>query len=161
MKKILVLFMGGSLLLKWLREQDKLGYLENLTEIETFISELLTGLDTEVEFKTVCLKESTDLNADDFMNMVETIKASSANEILIVHGLSKAERSAQLIAEELPTFTKTIAFVGGTAPFCIKNSTAPAALGVAVSYLINESNRGGIFICKDCQVTRYNIKQKS
>jgi L-asparaginase/Glu-tRNA(Gln) amidotransferase subunit D len=144
-----VIFMGGSLLLTWQTGSDKLGY-SSTTEIQNYFIQLLG--EENVEFKTVCLKESTELDDKDMSEMLDAINNSSTTEIIIIHGSLTAKKSASFIKNP----TKTIVFVGGTAPFCIKNSAAPANIGAALAFLAQNPGSNKIFICKgNAEVMEY------
>jgi len=64
--------------------------------------------EVEVEFTTVCMKDSRELNDQDRQNLLKTIEESKASKIIITHGTYTMPDSARFLKANLKRNDQTI-----------------------------------------------------
>ncbi len=70
----------------------------------------------DCDMSRVCQFDSLDINDDIRAEILKTVEESKANKIVIIHGTSTMELSAQYLASHLPHTEKTIILTGAMIP---------------------------------------------
>ena len=97
----------------------------------------------QYEIKNIIHKDSLDMQTSDRQEMVELIKNSSSEKILIIHGTDTMDKTAEFLEKYIND--KTILLTGAMVPCSIDSVEANANLSMALGYLLN-CTKNGIFI---------------
>src|SRR3989344_6877241 len=139
---ILVILTGGRIDSIWDGGVDEI-----IVSKHSVIPEYLEKLKIEgLEYKEVCMKDSRALTSADRGQIVELIKQSSVDKILITHGTHTWEDTVDYLKKHLGTIDKTIVLTGSSIP--LKDfafSDAPFNLGYALAKV--EELPAGIYFC--------------
>jgi L-asparaginase len=93
-------------------------------------------LHEEVEFTTICLKDSREITKDDLTNLLKLIKESSHKKFIVTHGTYTMPDSARFLEANLGEHDKTIVFTGSMIPLTgFLPSDAPFNLGYSLAVL--------------------------
>jgi len=95
------------------------------------------------EIRNIIHKDSLEMQTSDRKEMVELIKNSSQDKILIIHGTDTMDKTAEFLEEHVSD--KTILLTGAMVPFSIDSVEANANLSMTIGYLLN-SCQNGIYI---------------
>ncbi|MFA6089758.1 MAG: asparaginase domain-containing protein [Candidatus Woesearchaeota archaeon] len=139
-QKILVLIMGGTI--------DS--YFDPITEavlvnqksiIENYFDSL--NLHIKFEFKTICMKDSRQINDEDRKNLLNHIKGSKNQKILITHGTYTMTDTAKFLEKYIKnTDNKTVILTGSMKPLKgFYDGDAAFNLGFAMATIL-ESKEG-------------------
>ena len=95
------------------------------------------------KIKNIIHKDSLEMQTSDREEMVELIKNSLEEKILIIHGTDTMDKTAEFLEKHISD--KTILLTGAMVPFSIDSVEANANLSMSLGYLLN-STKNGIFI---------------
>jgi L-asparaginase len=95
------------------------------------------------EIKNIVHKDSLDMLDTDRKEIVELIKNSSQEKILIIHGTDTMDKTAEFLEKHVSD--KTILLTGAMVPYSIDSVEANANLSMSIGYLL-QSTKNGIFI---------------
>ena len=111
--------------------------------IPSFIRSL--KLYQEVEFTTVCMKDSRDMKREDLENVLKTAEESPHNRIIITHGTYAMPDSARFLKANLKRDDKTIVLTASAIPIQgFSPSDGPFNLGYAIAKL--EDLEPGVYV---------------
>jgi len=148
---ILVILTGGRIDSIWDGGVDEI-----IVSKHSVIPEYLEKLKIEgLEYKEVCMKDSRALTSADRGQIVELIKQSSVDKILITHGTHTWEDTVDYLKKHLGTIDKTIVLTGSSIP--LKDfafSDAPFNLGYALAKV--EELPAGIYFCVNKKICSAN-----
>jgi L-asparaginase len=101
--------------------------------------------DVKIEFTTICMKDSREIDDQDRQKLLKTIEESNASKILITHGTYTMPDSARFIKANLKRNDQAIIFTASMIPLDGFNlSDAPFNLGFAYAKLIEL--KAGIYV---------------
>ena len=136
MKKILILSTGGTFNKHY---STKSGGIAIDTEAST-LKELAVKWKTDLEISTIIGKDSLDMDDADRMLLLETIRQSAYEDIIVIHGTDTMDLSAQVIEDaKVP---KRIIFTGAMIPYRVDKVEATANVAMAYGYLQAEVDNG-------------------
>ena len=124
---------------------------------------ILSRGQVDFEYESLCLfrKDSTELTAEDRIQLKKKIEESSFNRIVITHGSDTMIETAQFVAERCQ---KTIVFTAAFLPEAFRDSDADFNLGMAVAVVqVNEPGvyivmNGQVFVPSNCKKNEENGK---
>ena len=117
------------------------------------IPRFVKGLNLPHKFKftEVCMKDSRAMNQTDLKNVLNTIKRSTAQKIIVTHGTYTMADTARFIAHHLPSSKKTIILTGSMIPLDGFNfSDAGFNLGFALAEVLHQS--AGVYVAMNGQL---------
>ena len=111
---------------------------------ETHIPELLKRsrslLDAKV--RTIMLIDSLEITKSDQEIMLKACEDTEEDKIVITHGTSNMEKTAQFLGEKIKN--KTIVLTGAMVPYTLRNSDALFNMGTALAFVQTLPN--GVYI---------------
>jgi len=154
MKKILFISTGGTFNKHYSPET---GAIAIDTQAST-LKELAEKWRTTFEIVTVIDKDSLEMNDRDRQTLLETVKASDAQEIIVIHGTDTMDLSAEVIAQaRLP---KRIVLTGAMIPYRVDKVEATANVAMAVGYLQADVDEG-VYISMNGVIGKYQKVKKN
>lgn len=115
------------------KEHDPIS--ESFVFNETHVPELLKRsrslLDTKV--RTVMLIDSLEITEGDQSVILKACEDSEEDKIVITHGTSNMEKTAQFLGEKIKN--KTIVLTGAMVPYAFTNSDAMFNMGAALAFV--------------------------
>uniref|UniRef100_A0A7S2EFV4 L-asparaginase N-terminal domain-containing protein n=1 Tax=Trieres chinensis TaxID=1514140 RepID=A0A7S2EFV4_TRICV len=96
--------------------------------------------------KSVCRKDSTEIEDDDRIALVEEISNSLAQQVVVTHGTDTMIETARFVLRSGCAYDKKIAFTGAMKPERFKDSDADFNLGAAVA-VTSICSKGSVIIC--------------
>ncbi|MGB5794069.1 asparaginase domain-containing protein [Poseidonibacter sp.] len=94
----------------------------------------------EIEVKNVVSKDSLDMNDDDRNIIVQSIKDSQSENIIIIHGTDTVDLTAAFIEENIND--KKIVFTGAMVPMSIDEVEATMNFSLALGFLSADVQNG-------------------
>lgn len=94
----------------------------------------------EIEVKNVVSKDSLDMNDDDRNIIVQSIKDSQSENIIIIHGTDTVDLTAAFIEENINN--KKIVFTGAMVPMSIDEVEATMNFSLALGFLSADIQNG-------------------
>jgi L-asparaginase len=121
---------------------------------EPAVNRILVKLDPSFEYNvvTACQKDSLELNDQDRKLILESVKSSDSNKIIITHGTDTMIETAEYLANKVTD--KTLVITGAMRPERFSNSEADINLGSAIATCNIASP--GIYISMHGIVKEYN-----
>ncbi len=111
--------------------------------IPSFIKSL--KLYHEVEFTTVCMKDSRDMKHEDLENVLKTIEESPYNKIIVTHGTYTMPDTARFLKANLKRDDQTVVLTASAIPITgFSPSDGPFSLGYATAKL--EELKPGVYV---------------
>lgn len=105
----------------------------------------------ETEFTQLCMKDSRDLTSHDLNELVEAIKKSPFQKIIITHGTYTMPDTARFLKTNLKKINKAIILTGSMIPLSgFVPSDAPFNIGYSIAKIL-EMNRG-IKVCMNGKI---------
>ncbi len=83
--------------------------------IPNYLSDIIKAC-TDLTFNSICQIDSLDMTDNMRSNILHAVKQTAAKNILITHGTSTMEDTAQYLAQNLPDNDKTIVLTGAMIP---------------------------------------------
>lgn len=154
MKKFLILFLGGNMTLVWNKEAQKMAYpgidtpeavdhpVKNLIQTSYLLGESVA------EYKVICFKDSSEYTPEDRAHLLDAIRQSEANHVIVVHGADTIqETAAYLKGGDLEE--KIIALVSSDTPACItdRNENNDDESFVNLQAVIEDPEVNGVYTC--------------
>lgn len=103
---------GGTIDFHYERRYDSI-----VPNKKSVIPEFIKTLDyVNADFTEMFIKDSRQMNAADFRNILKTIEKSPYSKIIVTTGTFKIDKLAQFIETNIKNSTKTIVFTGSTTP---------------------------------------------
>ena len=149
MKKILIISTSGTFNKVYNPISGNLDIDKNSIAIENIAKNWLTNFN----IINIIGKDSLDMNDNDRKKIVQIIKNSSYNKIVIVHGTDTMDKTARYLHHNI--LDKTIVLTGAMVPFSINPIEATANLASALGYIKN-LNQNGIFIVMNGAMDSHN-----
>ncbi len=104
------------------------------------LQELAQKWRTDFEVETLIGKDSLDMTDQDREALLEAVRKSPAQEIIVIHGTDTMDLSAKILAQaELP---KRIVLTGAMTPYRVDKVEATANVAMAYGYLQAEGTNG-------------------
>ncbi len=101
---------------------------------------------SKTSFETLCMLDSSDITDEHRHQMVQGIKATSAENVIITHGTNTMTQTAEYLKEALVDEGKTIVLTGSMIPLKeFVMSDAGFNLGYALAQA--QSLLAGVYIC--------------
>ena len=149
MKKILIIDTGGTFNKVYNPLTGSLDIEKSGEAIDTIAKNWL------VEFEVINIigKDSLDMIESDREEILQTIKKSTFNSVIIIHGTDTIDKTAKYLAKA--KLGKEIILTGAMVPFSINPIEATANLALAYGY-IERLDREGVYIALNGSVNRYN-----
>lgn len=127
--KIRIFVTGGT----FDKEHDPIS--ESLVFKETHIPELLQRSRSllDISVRTIMLIDSLDITKGDQEIILKVCQDAKENNIVITHGTSNMEKTAQFLGERIKD--KTIVLTGAMVPYVFLNTDALFNMGVALGFV--------------------------
>lgn len=106
----------------------------------------------EFEIQNIISKDSLDMNDDDRKIIVEYIKNSNNENIIVIHGTDTMDLTALYLDENIKN--KNIVLVGSMLPFSIEKVEATLNIAQAIGFL-NARISNGVYISMHGSVKNY------
>jgi L-asparaginase len=105
----------------------------------------------ECEFTEVCMKDSRDLTQEDRATLLETVKNSQSNRIIISHGTYTLPDTARYLKNNFQNTDKVIIFVCSMIPLV---GFTPTDAGFNLGYAVAKSQElpVGIYVCMNGRI---------
>lgn len=126
----------------------------------------------DIETEKVVMIDSLDMKNEHREKILDAIKNTQNDKIIVTHGTDTMIDTAQYLQEHIGAHQKTIIFVGSMIPLeGFYHSDAPFNLGYAIAQVQNQKD--GIYICmnarcftpdeviKNREIGRFNLKDAS
>jgi len=153
MKKTLIISTGGTFNKYYHPTQGQLFIDEKASAIKEIAKKSLCNFD----FETIIGKDSLDMDNSDRIVLLEAIKNSDIDDIIVIHGTDTMDKSAEFIAKY--NLKKRVVFTGAMVPYSIEPVEATANLMLAYGYLQAE-DKIGVYIAMNGLVGLYMSIQK-
>jgi len=113
--------------------------------VRDYITEIIRP-HRNITSERVCLKDSMDLTDDDRKNITAAISNASVKHILVIHGTSTMEVTAEYLKEQLGPIDKTIVITGAMIPL---KEFAMSDAGFNLGYALAQAQalEPGIYVC--------------
>lgn len=129
MKKILFISTGGTFNKHY---NEETGAISIDTEANT-LKELAQKWRTEFEVKNIIGKDSLDMNESDRKLLLKTIKSSTSDSIIVIHGTDTMDLSTKIIDDA--KLDKKVIFTGAMVPYRVDKVEATANVSMAYGFL--------------------------
>jgi len=96
------------------------------------VESILESLVIDISLQGVIYKDSLEMNPQDRTLLGQTIAASDAQTVIVIHGTDTMDLSAEYI--DTLALDKTVVFTGAMVPFGIDPIEATANLSMAIGY---------------------------
>jgi len=107
--------------------------------------------DWELSFVEICMKDSREINQEDRQRLIDEIKKSSNENILITHGTYTMPDTARFLKANLGENAKKIILTGAMIPLT-GFSPSDASFNLGYSLASFKSATPGIYVCMNGQV---------
>ena len=147
MSKIHFIITGGTIDSVWSGAKDT-AVVSKHSIIPEYFEKLQRNLkfNDEFEFTEVCMKDSREITDEDRANIIEAIKKTNSNRIIITHGTYTMPITARYLKEHISIDDKTIILTGSMVPIeGFDYSDAPFNLGYAYAEVLKREP--GIYVC--------------
>ena len=153
--KITVLNTGGTFNKRY---NPILGQLEVPTDNIALDKIVKSCFNVEFEIKNIVSKDSLDFTQEDREIILENIKNSSSDKIIIIHGTDTVDLTAKFIEDKIQG--KKIVFTGAMVPMSIDEVEATMNFSQAIGFL-NARIENGIYLSMHGAVVSYKILLKN
>ena len=140
MKNILIVNTGGTFNKRYNPLKGELEVPKDSIALENILKYFYN---LKYEIKNIIHKDSLDMLDCDREILVDTIKNSKQDKILIIHGTDTMDKTAEFLEKNITA--KTLLITGAMVPFSIDSVEANANFSMALGYLLN-ANKKGVFI---------------
>ncbi len=121
------------------------------------VESILESLVIDISLQGVIYKDSLEMDAQDRTFLGQTIAASDAQTVIVIHGTDTMDLSAEYI--DMLALDKTVVFTGAMVPFSIDSIEATANLSMAIGYAHNAGK--GVYIVMQGVCGEYNTVRKN
>jgi len=139
MKKILIISTGGTFNKHYSPETGEIAIDTDASTLE----EIASKWRCTFEIINIIGKDSLYINDQDRESLLETIKKSKIDDIIIIHGTDTMDLSAKIIADA--SLSKRIILTGAMIPYRVDKVEATANVAMAIGYL-QASISDGVYI---------------
>ena len=153
--KITVLNTGGTFNKRY---NPILGQLEVPTDNIALDKIVKSCFNVEFEIKNIVSKDSLDFTQEDRETILENIKNSASDKIIIIHGTDTVDLTAKFIEDKIQG--KKIVFTGAMVPMSIDEVEATMNFSQAIGFL-NARIENGIYLSMHGAVVSYKILLKN
>ena len=129
MKKVLLLSTGGTFNKHYSEESGAI----TIDTLASTLKELAKKWRTTFTVETIIGKDSLDMDDADRALLLEYIRQSSAEDIIVIHGTDTMDLSAEVIAAA--HLSKRVVFTGAMIPYRVDKVEATANVAMAYRYL--------------------------
>jgi L-asparaginase len=142
---ILIISTGGTFNKKYNKKTGNLDMNNKLNDISNLLTK---SFKTTFNIKTIINKDSLNIDDTDRTLLLETIKKSKEDKIIIIHGTDTMELSCNYISKHYSTInnSKKIIFTGSMTPYSISKGESIANIAMAIGFLNNPYVKDNIFI---------------
>ncbi len=155
MKKILIINTGGT----FNKVYNPITGNLDVEPTGEAIKAIAKGALTKFKIKNIIGKDSLDMTDKDREIIVQAIKKTKREHIIIVHGTDTMDKTAQYIEKE--EIDKKIILTGAMVPYSVNPIESAFNLGAAFGYLQN-IQKGGVYISMNGIIKDYKrvVKNK-
>lgn len=137
MKSIFILNTGGT----FNKRYDAIKGTLNVPEDNKSIKQIIQSFhNLKISVKNIINKDSLDFSNEDRALLLEEVKNSKIENIIIIHGTDTMDKSAYVLKEA--KIAKKVVFTGSMVPFCIDKVEATANLALAVGFFSAKIQNG-------------------
>lgn len=148
-EKIHIIFTGGTIDSYYEVTKDTV-VPNKETTVPAFLDSL-KSYNTDLEYTTVCMKDSREITDEDRNQIIKTIEESQNDKILITHGTYTMPDTARFIKANLKRNDQVIVLTGSMVPLMgFSPSDAPYNLGYSIAKLQDLEN--GVYVCINSHV---------
>lgn len=156
MEKIHFIITGGTIDSHWDPIKDT-AVANERSILPDFVLRL--NLPFQIDFTTVCMKDSREITDNDRMQMVRTIEASNSTTFLITHGTYTMAETARYIKAHLKRQDCTVLLTGSFVPLTdIIRSDGGFNMGFAIAQL--QHLDPGVYLAMNAQVFEADQAEK-
>ena len=156
MEKIHFIITGGTIDSHWDPIKDT-AVANERSIMPNFVLRL--NLPFQLDFTTVCMKDSREINDEDRMQIVRTIEASNSATFLITHGTYTMAETARFIKGHLKRKDCTVLITGSFVPLTdIIRSDGGFNMGFAIAQLQHLGH--GVYLAMNAQVFEADQAEK-
>ena len=152
--KITVLNTGGTFNKRY---NPILGQLEVPTDNIALDKIVKSCFNVEFEIKNIVSKDSLDFTQEDRKTILENIKNSASDKIIIIHGTDTVDLTAKFIEDKI--HGKKIVFTGAMVPMSIDEVEATMNFSQAIGFL-NAPIENGIYLSMHGSVIEHSKLKK-
>ena len=152
--KITVLNTGGTFNKRY---NPILGQLEVPTDNIALDKIVKSCFNVEFEIKNIVSKDSLDFTQEDRKTILENIKNSASDKIIIIHGTDTVDLTAKFIEDKIQG--KKIVFTGAMVPMSIDEVEATMNFSQAIGFL-NAPIENGIYLSMHGSVIEHSKLKK-
>ena len=152
--KITVLNTGGTFNKRY---NPILGQLEVPTDNIALDKIVKSCFNVEFEIKNIVSKDSLDFTQEDRETILENIKNSASDKIIIIHGTDTVDLTAKFIEDKIQD--KKIVFTGAMVPMSIDEVEATMNFSQAIGFL-NAPIENGIYLSMHGSVIEHSKLKK-
>lgn len=152
--KITVLNTGGTFNKRY---NPILGQLEVPTDNIALDKIVKSCFNVEFEIKNIVSKDSLDFTQEDRETILENIKNSASDKIIIIHGTDTVDLTAKFIEDKI--HGKKIVFTGAMVPMSIDEVEATMNFSQAIGFL-NAPIENGIYLSMHGSVIEHSKLKK-
>ena len=155
MKKILIINTGGT----FNKVYNPLTGNLDIEPTGEAIEDIAKNALTQFKIKNIIGKDSLDMSDEDREIIVETIRRTKREYIIIVHGTDTMDKTAEYIAKQ--KIEKKIILTGAMVPYSVNPIESTFNLASSFGYLQN-TKKGGVYISMNGIVEDYKrvVKNK-
>jgi L-asparaginase len=153
MKKILIISTGGTFNKVYNRKNGNLEIDKHSHALDEIASKWLI----DFEIYNIIGKDSLDMNDQDRALLLETIKQSNYNHIIIIHGTDTIDITAEYLAKK--ELNKSIVLTGAMVPYSIDSVEATANFASAYGYIQTVEN--GVYIAMNGIINSHTKVKKN
>ena len=140
MKDVLIINTGGTFNKRYNPLKGELEVPKDSIALENVLKYFYN---LKYEIKNIIHKDSLDMQESDRKEILELIKNSSSEKILIIHGTDTMDKTAEFLEKYIGD--KTILLTGAMVPYSIDSVEANANLSMSIGYLLH-STKNSIYI---------------
>ena len=152
--KITVLNTGGTFNTRY---NPILGQLEVPTDNIALDKIVKSCFNVEFEIKNIVSKDSLDFTQEDRETILENIKNSASDKIIIIHGTDTVDLTAKFIEDKIQD--KKVVFTGAMVPMSIDEVEATMNFSQAIGFL-NAPIENGIYLSMHGSVIEHSKLKK-
>lgn len=112
----------------------------------------------DFEIKDIISKDSLDIKKTDRKTIIDTIKNTKNENIIIIHGTDTIDKTAAYVAKHIKN--KNIIFTGAMVPMSIDEVEATMNFSQALGFL-NAKVKNGVYLSMHGVVTKHNKLKKN
>ena len=150
--KIKIINTGGTFNKVYDKIKGELVVPKNNYAVEEIIKKSFIDRNIQFDIEGIIYKDSLDMTNEDRKLILEKIKKSKENKIIIIHGTDTIDKTADFLNQHFKD--KQIILTGAMEPFSINKIEATSNFSLALSHLIL-TNKKGIYIAMNGLISSY------